>query len=124
MRRMEDTDGCHLAVEEAIEVLVTYAGKDASQPGRLEHGGFVSEEIKGTVPKAVKQAPNVAKRGAIDVDVTAQAADKLFRCSKKAYFHPEARPTAYISQILTDPYFKPVPKHLSLIHISEPTRPY
>ena len=33
IRRMEDMDGCHRAVDEAIEDLVTYAEQDASKAG-------------------------------------------------------------------------------------------
>lgn len=41
----------------------------------------------------------------IDTVIKAEAADKPWRRSKMAYFHPNARPSQYIRDVLSDPYF-------------------
>lgn len=107
---MEDNDNeCKVAVDSAVEDLVTHVAEqqDASRslPGKLEKASVPSE-----APKPAKRVPQVPEKKRFDVDVTAQAADKLFRFSKEGYFHPQATQTPYIKRILTDPYFKPVPK--------------
>jgi hypothetical protein len=105
---MTDIDIRPLAVDKTLQVLASHPLEQDSSHPELGHGGNV-------LPKAPKDPKNLQpgahhKQNCVDKDVTAVAADKLFRFSKTAYFHPESKPSDYISQILTDPYFKQVHK--------------
>jgi hypothetical protein len=84
----------HVVVDDVLESLV----KDATKPSHTEH--------HPTAWDAVMPSEEPAKPMKLDPDVVIEAADKRWRLSKSAYFHPDATPSAYLREILTDPYFK------------------
>ena len=107
VKQMDSSNECHDAVDDALEDIVTYvAEQESSSPVHVQPG---DSTLASGRSKPVQAAP-AHRKVATDVQLAAQ--DQLWRCSKRSYFHPQATPSAYISQILTDPYFKPVRKPL------------
>lgn len=80
------------AVDQVIEQLIEFAGQDS-----LNQSGSLSRRSSGH--------QRVNKTFSVDMFIKAEAADAPWRCSKTAYFHPDARPSQYIQDILSDPYF-------------------
>lgn len=88
----------------------------------MEHGDVVDQVVeelivctqqdgtcqRGMLTPQLSAQPLQVSTDSIDMLIKAEAADKPWRRSKTAYFHPNARPSEYIRDILSDPYFNHV----------------
>lgn len=79
-------------VDQVIEQLIECAGQNS-----VNSSGSLSRNWSGQ--------QRVSKTFSVDMVIKAEAADPPWLPSKRAYFHPNARPSQYIEDILSDPYF-------------------
>lgn len=80
-------------VDEVVEQLIECAGRETGSSF-----GQLSRQPSG-------QPQEGLRTHSVDMIIKAEAADPPWICSKRAYFHPRARPSEYIRDILRDPYF-------------------